>query len=53
MGLWGTCICGGEILESSKGLPESAYLKHAEKDGTEEIRIGCLKTQMNQGLPLQ
>ena len=29
VGLWGTSICGGEILDSAQGLPESAYLKPA------------------------
>ena len=27
VGIWGTSICGGEILDSRQGLPESAYLK--------------------------
>ena len=27
VGIWGTSICGGEILDSTQGLPESAYLK--------------------------
>lgn len=27
VGLWGTSICGGEILDSAQGLSESAYLK--------------------------
>ena len=27
VGLWGTSICGGEILDSAQGLPESAYWK--------------------------
>jgi argininosuccinate synthase len=39
VGLWGTSICGGEILDSAQGLPESAYLKQVEKDGEEEIRL--------------
>ena len=39
VGIWGTSICGGEILDSSKGLPESAYLKQVEKEGKEELRI--------------
>ena len=39
VGIWGTSICGGEILDSSKGLPESAYLKQVTKDGKEELRI--------------
>jgi Argininosuccinate synthase len=40
VGLWGTSICGGEILDSSKGLPESAYLKSVKKKGNEQLRIG-------------
>ena len=39
VGLWGTSSCGGEILDSAQGLPESAYLKQVEKSGSEQIRI--------------
>ena len=39
VGIWGTSICGGEILDSKQGLPDSAYLKQEEKDGKEEMRI--------------
>ena len=39
VGLWGTSICGGEILDSAQGLPESAYLKQVEKSGEEELRL--------------
>ncbi|MFR8949191.1 MAG: argininosuccinate synthase [Bacilli bacterium] len=39
VGIWGTSICGGEILDSKLGLPDSAYLKQVEKDGKEEMRI--------------
>ena len=39
VGLWGTSICGGEILDSTQGLPDSAYLKQVEKDGEEELRL--------------
>lgn len=39
VGIWGTSICGGEILDSKQGLPDSAYLKPVEKDGKEEMRI--------------
>ena len=35
VGIWGTSICGGEILDSAQGLPETAYLKQVEKDGEE------------------
>jgi len=40
VGIWGTSICGGEILDSKLGLPESAFLKHPTKSGEEEVRIG-------------
>lgn len=39
VGLWGTSICGGEILDSTQGLPESAYLKQVEKEDEEELRL--------------
>lgn len=39
VGIWGTSICGGEILDSKQGMPDSAYLKQVEKDGKEEMRI--------------
>ncbi len=39
VGLWGTSICGGEILDSAQGLPETAYLKHCVKEGTEQLRL--------------
>ena len=39
VGIWGTSICGGEILDSAKGLPESAYLKQVKKEGSELLRI--------------
>jgi argininosuccinate synthase len=39
VGIWGTSICGGEILDSAQGLPESAYLKQVTKNGTEQLRL--------------
>lgn len=39
VGLWGTSICGGEILDSKQGLPESAYLKQITKTGEEQISL--------------
>ena len=39
VGLWGTSICGGEILDSKQGLPESAYLKQVTKEGSEQISL--------------
>ena len=40
VGLWGTSICGGEILDSAKGLPESAYLKQVTSNENKTVRIG-------------
>lgn len=40
VGIWGTSICGGEILDSRQGLPESAYLKQVSKQGSETLSIG-------------
>lgn len=39
VGIWGTSICGGEILDSKQGLPESAYLKQVKKTGSEQLSI--------------
>ena len=40
VGIWGTSICGGEILDPVQGLPESAYLKHVTaKEPEAELRI--------------
>ncbi len=40
VGIWGTSICGGELLDPSKGLPEEAYLKHVTATAPEaELRI--------------
>ncbi len=39
VGLWGTSICGGEILDSTQGLPESAYLKQVAKTGSEVVAL--------------
>ena len=46
VGIWGTSICGGEILDSKQGLPESAYLKHVTKEGTEELKLGFEKGEI-------
>ena len=40
VGIWGTSICGGELLDPTQGLPEEAYLKHVtakEPETTLEI----------------
>ncbi len=47
VGLWGTSICGGEILDSTQGLPESAYLKQVKTMGSEELRIEFLKGEIH------
>ncbi len=47
VGLWGTSICGGELLDSTKGLPESAYLKHPTKEGPEILKIGFDKGEIS------
>ena len=40
VGIWGTSICGGEILDPTQGLPEEAYLKHVTaKDEECELKI--------------
>ncbi len=40
VGIWGTSICGGELLDPAQGLPEEAYLKHVTaKDDEAELRI--------------
>lgn len=46
VGIWGTSICGGEILDSNQGLPETAYLKHPTKEGTELLKIGFKKGEI-------
>ena len=46
VGLWGTSICGGEILDSKQGLPESAYLKQVQKEGAETLSIGFEKGEI-------
>ena len=40
VGIWGTSICGGELLDLTQGLPEEAYLKHVTAEEPEaELRI--------------
>ena len=46
VGLWGTSICGGELLDSRQGLPESAYLKHPVKEGTETLSLTFEKGEL-------
>ena len=46
VGLWGTSICGGEILDSRQGLPEDAFLKHPTKEGEELVTLGFDKGEI-------
>ncbi len=40
VGIWGTSICGGEILAPTQGLPEEAYLKHVTaKEEETDLKI--------------
>ena len=39
IGLWGTSVCGGEILDSAQGLPEEAWLKPVTRQGSETLRL--------------
>lgn len=39
VGIWGTSICGGEILDSAQGLPEEAYLKQVTEKGTKRLEL--------------
>ena len=43
VGLWGTSICGGEILDSAQGLPESAYLKQVVNGEGGEDKIAAIQ----------
>lgn len=46
VGIWGTSICGGEILDSTQGLPESAYLKQVSRSGSEPLSLGFCKGEL-------
>ena len=46
VGIWGTSICGGEILDSAQGLPESAYLKQVTKTGSEQLKLEFKKGEL-------
>ena len=45
VGIWGTSICGGELLDPTQGLPEEAYLKHV----TAKEQEALLKIQFDKG----
>ncbi len=46
VGIWGTSICGGEILDPTQGLPEEAYLKHVTKTEKSILKIGFRKGEI-------
>ena len=46
VGLWGTSICGGEILDPAQGLPESAYLKHCTLEEPQVLSLGFVKGEL-------
>ena len=46
VGLWGTSICGGEILDSREGLPEEAYLKPLTRTDTRQVTLGFEKGEL-------
>ena len=46
IGLWGTSICGGELLDSKLGLPEEAFLKPVTKSGSETVSLGFEKGEL-------
>ena len=39
VGIWGTSICGGELLDSAQGLPGEAFLKHVTRTDESELKI--------------
>ncbi len=46
VGIWGTSICGGEILDPTQGLPEEAYLKHVTEHQETELKITFKKGEI-------
>lgn len=46
VGIWGTSICGGELLDPTQGLPEEAYLKHLTRSDESELLIGFEKGEI-------
>ena len=46
VGIWGTSICGGEILDSTQGLPESAYLKQITRKDESILSLGFEKGEL-------
>ena len=46
VGIWGTSICGGELLDPAQGLPEEAYLKHVTRHDESLLRITFSKGEI-------
>lgn len=46
VGIWGTSICGGELLDPTQGLPEEAYLKHVTNTEESELKIEFKKGEI-------
>jgi len=46
VGIWGTSICGGELLDPTQGLPEDAYLKHATQKDESTLKITFKKGEI-------
>lgn len=46
VGIWGTSICGGELLDPAQGLPEEAYLKHLTREEESELKIEFRKGEI-------
>ncbi|MDO5447862.1 MAG: argininosuccinate synthase [Prevotellaceae bacterium] len=46
VGIWGTSICGGEILDPAQGLPEEAYLKHVTNNEPSILKIEFKKGEI-------
>ncbi|KGI61304.1 putative argininosuccinate synthase [Prevotella sp. DNF00663] len=46
VGIWGTSICGGELLDPTQGLPEEAYLKHVTCNEETDLKITFKKGEI-------
>lgn len=46
VGIWGTSICGGELLDPTQGLPEEAYLKHVTQTEESTLKITFKKGEI-------
>lgn len=46
-GIWGTSVGGRETLHSMGQLPEDAWPTQVSKSGSEEVRLGFIKGELN------